>query len=180
MAFEDILKTVAPWLGAALTGPVGLATMAATTIASKLGLSDATVEGVKTALAGATPEQMLALKNSDNDFQLKMKELGFDNLEKMEKIAADDRASARDREVKVGDHTPRNLAYAITTGFFGILFALMFLKLDDSTSVVLNVMLGSLGTAWINVMSYYFGSTAGSARTKELLAGATPTGNVKG
>lgn len=61
----DILKTVAPWLVTALTGGVpGVAAMAASAIADRLGLGDGSVEAVTSALSGqsVTPEQLLALK----------------------------------------------------------------------------------------------------------------------
>ncbi len=179
MSFDSVLKTVAPWLGAAMSGPPGLITMAVSTIGDALGLSDKTMEGVKTALSGATAEDMLKLKEADQGFQLKMQELNFDNLEKMEKIGADDRASARLREVAVGDHTPRNLAYAVTIGFFSVLMVMIFVDIAEKVMTILNIMVGSLGTAWAGVLAYYFGKDSGSSRTKELLAGAPPANIVK-
>ncbi|MGN4114784.1 hypothetical protein ACS0X5_08655, partial [Burkholderia gladioli] len=76
----DILKTVAPWLVTALTGGVpGVAAMAASAIADRLGLGDGSVEAVTSALSGqsVTPEQLLALKQADADFELKMRQAGF-------------------------------------------------------------------------------------------------------
>lgn len=87
MTFNDVLKTVAPWLTTALTsGPVGVAVMAASKIAGALGLGDATVAGVKDALSTITlsGEQRLALQKEEHDFQLAMKRLGYDELKTLE------------------------------------------------------------------------------------------------
>ncbi|WGS45714.1 hypothetical protein LFL97_23690 [Burkholderia sp. JSH-S8] len=82
----DILKAVAPWLVTALTAGVpGVAVMEASTIAEKLGLSDKSVDAVNAALGGQpmTPEQLLALKQADADFELKMRQAGFTHAENM-------------------------------------------------------------------------------------------------
>ena len=172
MDWKAVIGTVAPWIGAALGGPLGSA--AVTAAANALGLSETTENALKTALGGVTPEQMLALKNADQEFQIRMQELGFANAKDMEQLAVDDRSSARQREMAVGDKTVRNLAYAITTGFFGILIALMVVDIQADSKEVLYVMLGSLGTAWTGVIAYYFGSTRGSQMKTELLAKAAP------
>lgn len=80
----DGIKAVLPVIGTALGGPLGLA--AATFIGSKLGISDATVEKVTTALAGMTPEQLATYKQADNDFQVKMTELGYDSVYKLQQL----------------------------------------------------------------------------------------------
>ncbi len=177
MDMTTVLKTVAPWLGTAMGGPLG--GMALGFIADKLGLSEKTEEAVKAALSNADPEQMLLLKTADQDFALKMQALGFTNVENIAKLDNEDRNSARDREIKVGDNTPKILAYATTIGFFGVLSAIMFYDIPSNNEVTMNIMLGSLGTAWAGVMAYYYGANSGSNRTKELLAGATPTVNTK-
>lgn len=104
------------------------------------------------------PEQQIA-------FEAKMAEIEANVRTTLEKIAADDRASARQRETATNDTTPRILAYGITVGFFGVLAYMLGdpLPPNSQTHDVLLVMLGSLGTAWTGIVAYYFGSSAGSA-----------------
>ncbi|MEI6473040.1 MAG: hypothetical protein WCO20_10405, partial [Holophagaceae bacterium] len=106
----------------------------------------------------------------DQAFALQMQKLGFENLQALEAIQAGDRSNARDREVKLQDWTPKSLAVAITLGFFALLVFLMRREPPAGSRDILNIMLGSLGSAWIGVVSYYFGSSAGSARKTELMS----------
>ena len=170
MDFSGLIKTVAPWLGTAIAGPLG--GMAVGAIADALGASAQTTDSIKAALSGATPEQMLALKNADLTFQAKMVELGYANVEKMAELNDADRDSARKREMVVKDITPKLLALVVTLGFFGVLAYMMVLSVPAASRDVLNIMLGSLGTAWISIISYYFGSSSGSDRKTELLSAA--------
>ena len=55
------------------------------------------------------------------------------------------------------------LSLLVTFGFFGVIYALMSWEMPTSSHEVLLVMLGTLGTAWTGCMSYFFGSSAGSA-----------------
>jgi hypothetical protein len=169
MNFRTVIGAVAPWIGTALGGPLG--GMAVDTLGKIFGLSDTSEESLKTALSGATPDQMLALKNADNDFKLKMQELGFKQITDLEKIAADDRDSARKREMTVRDLTPMMLAIGVTVGFFSVLGFMLVNGKPLSGGDALLVMLGALGGAWGSVISYYFGSSAGSAQKSDLLAG---------
>lgn len=66
----------------------------------------------------------------------------------------------------LNDTTARNLAYGMTAGFFVFLFLLCFVRPPDSNLAMLNIVLGSLGTAWVGSMAYYFGATQ-AGRTKE-------------
>jgi hypothetical protein len=111
------------------------------------------------ATAMANPDQLLALKKAEQEFQIKMNEMGLD----LEKIAADDRASARAMQVATKSWIPGVLAVGVSIGFFGLLTMLLLHAPPPSSEKVLDVMTGSLGTAWIMVMGYYFGSSAGSA-----------------
>jgi hypothetical protein len=179
MDWKSVVGKIAPALGTALLGPLSGA--AISVIGNALGLDEHTEESIKNALSGATPDQLLALKKADQDFEKSMAELGIKKTElafgfdkDMEQIAASDRDSARKREISVGDKTARNLAYAITVGFFGILTALMTHSVPPESKEVLYVMLGSLGTAWTGVIAYYFGSTKHAQVTAEMLARAKP------
>lgn len=174
MDWQSLIKTVAPWLGTALGGPLG--GMAVGAIADALGINEKTTDAVKQAISGATPEQMLALKAADQNFAMTMQKMGFEHLESIEKLSNDDRNSARLREVSVRDYTPMVLAATITIGFFGVL-AKMMIGHPVENSDVLNIMLGSLGTSWTGVVAYYFGSSAHSQRKTELLAQANNNDN---
>lgn len=170
MDWKNIVGKVAPYLGAALGGPLG--NVALTAVADALGLSEKTEGAIKQALSGVTPEQVLAIKDAENAFALKMRSLGFAAAKDMESIAAGDRDSARKREVEVKDSTPRNLAYLVTAGYFAIVAALMMGATPTGNKDILFVLLGTLGTAWVGVISYYFGTTASSAVKTALLAKA--------
>jgi len=170
MDFTTILKTVAPWIATAITGPLG--GMAITAAADALGLSDKTMDAVKQAVMGMTPEQALAMKSADQAFSLHMQELGFKQITDLESIAAQDRDSAREMMTATRSWVPAALSGFVTVGYFAILIGLMtgHMKLDDSQAMLL--MLGSLTTAWGVVMAFWFGTTADSGRKTELLAKA--------
>lgn len=164
-AILNLVRTVAPSLASAVGGP--LAGMAVRTISEALlGKPDGTEDELAQAAAKATPEQLLALKKAEQDFAVKMRELDID----LERIANEDRGSARDREVKTRDWTPRLLAGLITLGYFGALFYMLRNGLPQhGGSEAMLVMLGTLGTAWGGVVAYYFGSSAGSKAKDEAL-----------
>ena len=67
---------------------------------------------------------------------------------------------------------PAILAIGVTIGFFGILIGLMTDNVTKSDALLL--MLGSLGTAWTAIVSFYFGSSASSQNKDDLLHRSTP------
>ncbi|MGC0151059.1 hypothetical protein ACPRNU_01190 [Chromobacterium vaccinii] len=161
MDWKQIVATVAPWIGTALGGPLG--GMAVSAVADAIGLPEKTEDAVRQALADATPEQMLAIKQADQQFASRMQELGFQNQQALEAIAAGDRASAREREIKTGDITPRLLAAVVVAGFFAIMALMIFRELPPNGRDSLLVLVGALGAAFGSIIQYYYGSSAGSA-----------------
>lgn len=86
-------------------------------------------------------------------------------------IAADDRKSAREREIAVKDKMPAVLAVLITAGFFGTLGYIIRYGVPQDNSQVLYMMLGTLGSAWVGVVGYYFGTSASSQTKNQIIAG---------
>lgn len=152
---KSVLATVAPLIGTALGGPFG--GLAGSLLSKALGTSDP--KAMEAAITSTDPDILLKLKQADNDFQAQMKTLEISE----EKLTFDDRANARAMQVSTKDSTPRYLAYLITIGFFGTLAYLIIYGKPQTGGDVMLVMVGSLGTAWASIVSYYFGSSTGSA-----------------
>jgi len=89
-----------------------------------------------------------------------------------EELAVQDRKSAREMQTTTRSWIPPLLAIIITVGFFGILVGMMSGKVTSSDALML--LLGSLGTAWTGVISFYFGSSASSQNKDALLHQSTP------
>jgi len=159
----QILRTVAPTVALAVGGPFG--PLASAAISAVLGTPAGDDKAAETALLGATPDQLLALKKAEEDFQLQLEKLGIEK----DKLVFDDIANARAREIAVKDTTPRYMAYLVTIGFFGVLGYLVVEGKPVSGGDVMLVMVGSLGTAWTGIVAYYFGSSAGSAAKTDAL-----------
>jgi len=154
----NLVRTVAPSIATAVGGPLaGMATRAISE--ALLGKPDGTEDELIEAGKNVTPEQLLALKQAEQDFVVRMRELDVD----LERISNQDRDSARNREIQLKDITPKVLAAIITLGYFGVLFWMLNHGLpNNGGSEAMLVMLGTLGTAWGGVVAYYFGSSAGS------------------
>jgi len=181
MDWKDVATAVgraAPLLGTLVGGPAG--SVVGGLIASVLGTANDS-DSVAQALTN-NPDALLKLKQLESDERVRLQSMAMahaDNLVAAETAGiqadADDRKSARDREVSAKDSaTPRVLAFTITIGFFAVLGYLLVAGKPPVGGDAMLVMLGSLGTAWTGVVTYYFGSTANSHRKTELLAQSTP------
>jgi hypothetical protein len=168
MDWKDIAGAVgkaAPILGTLLGGPAGGAVGGL--IASALGTGNDPAE-VQAALAN--PDAAIKLREVEARRQVELEALAVDMAKAELAASTADRASAREREVKTGDTlTPRTLAMLVTVGFFGVLAWLLSYGKPDTGGDALLVMLGALGGAWASIISYYFGSSAGSAAKTEIL-----------
>ncbi len=74
----DVIKSVLPWIGTALGGPLG--GVAADVVGKVLGVQDSTVESIKATLSGMPPEQLLKFKTAELEVQLRMQEIGFKSV----------------------------------------------------------------------------------------------------
>jgi hypothetical protein len=161
------LSQIAPGIATALGGP--LAGLAVTAISKALGIDEKDVQN--TIESGKlTSDQLASIKQAEIELQKQANELGLD----FEKLATDDRKSAREMQVATKSYIPAILAIGVTVGFFGILVGLMTDNVTKSDALLL--MLGSLGTAWTAIVSFYFGSSAHSEKQTDMLHRSTPIG----
>lgn len=160
MDFTKLLSTIAPWIGTALGGPLG--GMAVTAAANALGLGEKTTDAIKQALGGATPEQMLALKEADQTFALQMQALGFQNIKDLETIAANDRASARAMQMENKSRMPAAITCGILTSFIGTAIALFFIPIPDPNRDQIIFMLGQLSGFSGSAIAFWLGTTRSS------------------
>ena len=161
----DWLKSIAPTIFTALGGPLG--GLAYEAVSKVMGVSQ---DDAKTMLESGklTADQIASVQQAEIALKAKAQELGLD----FEKLAVEDRASARQMQSATHSWIPPFLAVGITVGFFGILYALMSDRVTKSDELM--IMLGSLSTAWTGVIAFYFGSSAGSQRKDELIHNSTP------
>lgn len=159
----QVLRTVAPTLALAVGGPFG--PLASAALSAALGTSKGDDKAAETALLTATPDQLLALTKENDAFQVQMKQLGIDE----QKLVFDDIANARAMQVSTHDTTPKYLAYLITFGFFATLGYLIVYGKPQAGGDVMLVMVGSLGTAWASIVSFFYGSSAGSAAKTDVI-----------
>ena len=142
--------------------PIALLSAVAPTIAKMIGtkLENVAQTKIKEALGvDIIPD---AMSSEDLD---KLKKAEDEMLLELYKLDVMDRDSAR--KLALNDNTPRVLAYLITFGFFGMLLVINFLP--EANQSILNIMIGSLGTAWVSIVNYYFGSSLGSRNKNDLL-----------
>jgi hypothetical protein len=157
-----ILKGVAPMLATAVAGPAGGAAVG--WIASKLGIDDATVEGVTQALTG-NPEMALKLKELDLEYA---------------KLEAADRDSARKAYAAVATSEyatklDKLVVPVLALGVVGLAFlligVLMFVNTPGDQQQIIIFALGFITSAAGQVLSFYFGSSQGSKDTAKEIEG---------
>ncbi len=162
--WKSLVSSIAPTLATAFGGPLAGAAVSAVAKAV-LGKDDATDDEIGKALQSATPEALAAIRKADQDFAARMKELDIN----LEEISAKDRDSARSREVNAHDSwTPRALASVVVLGF--VLAGKV--NISGEAGVLIGSLVGYVSAKADQVVSYYFGSSAGSAAKTNLLAKA--------
>jgi len=166
MAFDwkAVVSAVAPVLGSVVGGPLG--GIAVKTIADALGLSDHTEEAISAAISGAKPDDLLKLKQADQQFAKDMRALDID----LERIASGDRESARDMQVQTRSKMPAVLTVLVTLGYFGVLGWMLYDPEPIKESGPLLLLLGALSSTWGMACAFWFGTTSSSQQKNQLLA----------
>lgn len=158
---KQIISTVAPMLGTVLGGPLG--GLAGNALAQALGTTDPKAQ--EAAIVAGNPDTLLKLKQAEDAVKEHLRQMDIDE----EKLSFDDTANARAMQVATHDSTPKYLAYLITFGFFATLGYLIVYGKPQAGGDVMLVMVGSLGTAWASIVSFFYGSSAGSAAKTDVI-----------
>lgn len=147
---KNLVSTVAPALGSALGSPLGGA--AISMIADKLGVPN-NQKAVEKAIRQATPDEMLKLKEADNEFEIKMKELDVD----VYRLETEDIQDARKNFSN--DWTSKLLGFITLGGFMGYIFLVTLQPPEQNSEALINLVLGYLGGLASAVISFYFGAS---------------------
>ncbi|VAW61692.1 hypothetical protein MNBD_GAMMA08-70 [hydrothermal vent metagenome] len=155
MDWKGLVGSVAPILGGSLGGPFGA--MAGKWLAGQMGVDESELE---TTVTNATPDTMLKIKELDNSFKVEMAKLGLDE----KKLHADDRASARVMASKTTLLPQMIISCIFMLGFVAILIYVFSSKepLPDGIKDMANYLLGILSAGIVQIMNFFFGSSAGS------------------
>ena len=163
-----IIGAVAPTIATALGGP--LAGMATKFVSNALfGHQDGTADDIQTALLNPSADQLAALKKIDADFKTQMKQLDID----LDRIAADDRNSARQMQIGTQSKIPAILA-TIIIGGFAVIIAMRVMGVQVSSDPMISDLVTTLRDGVILVLSFYFGSSSGSQQKDHLLYNSAP------
>jgi len=172
MNWLDTLKSLAPTVASAFLGPLG--GIAVSAVGGLLGVSDATQEKIAEVIKTGqlTPEQIGKLKELELEYQENEKERGFRYAE----LAFKDRDSARKANVEGGTQKPlfwlSMVLLAVTLGCEAVV---LFHGLPaDTPDIVVGRVLGLMDSVALMVLSYWYGTSNGSAQKSELLAHSPP------
>ena len=163
----NTLKTIAPWIAGTFGTPA--AGVAVQALCSVFGgdSKSATPDSLQAALAGATPDQLLALKTADLKHAEFMQQLGYQHIEALLQSQTADRDSARKREMTVKDKVPAALAIFAVACFISLIIAVMRgVSIDAGMKDTFLILVGAAIAVFKDVYGYYFGSSAGS-KTKD-------------
>ena len=157
-SITGVLGAVAPSIAQSLTGPLG--SVAITALSKVLSTDDKPVEPTEESIAQAlqhpTPEQLLAVKQAEQAFEVQMRELDVDLV----KLRNQDTQSARSAFGR--DWTPKVFALLILLGFFGFVFYIVAIDTwNREMEPLLNIILGGLLANLASVVSFFYGSSHG-------------------
>lgn len=180
----NVVEKLAPTIGTCIGGPlVGGALSALESVFGLTPKPDTTTDDRQTAIAaaisGATPEQLAAMRKADQDYAVAMAQAGFKDTETLASLKVQDTVSARDMQTANKSAVPAWLTFVITVGFFGLLIGLFCVPVPDASKALIYSATGTLGTVWLVVVHFWFGSTSDTGQVNDLLAKSVPAGVQK-
>lgn len=179
--FKKTLPHMALAVASGIPGPVGaVAQIINTVIPQPAGAAPIPAEpsAINSAVEGATPDQLTAMRAKDQDFAVQMKQLGIQEVSDWESFVAEDRASARQMQVATRSWMPSILAYGAVLTLMGCIYMLGFRTLPQTGHDALMLLLGGVIAIVKDVYGYVFGGSAGESEKTTALA-SIAAGNGK-
>ncbi len=162
--FKDVVSSVLPFIGSLIGGPFGgkAASMLAEVIT---GNSSSSEEEIMAKITNANPELIAKLRRIDIDFKKHIIDADIETIQ----ISALDRANARKKEIMTSDKMPAILSLILSASMISIIATLMFHSMPEESRQVVNILTGSVGTAWLQSVTYYFGTNKSSQNKTEMI-----------
>jgi hypothetical protein len=159
---KSLVGTVAPTLGTALGGPLG--GMAGQFLADTLGVPK---ENLEETVLNANPDTMLKIKEADQAFKLKMKELDITE----EQLHAKDRDSARNLAIKTSIYPQIVQSVMYDIGFIlAVIFVFTYVgEFTKTQENIIMFLLGILSAGLVQVNNFWFGSSSGSKEKTNIM-----------
>ena len=164
----DWLKSIAPTIATAMGGP--LAGMAVEAISKAIGVDPNEVQNTINS-GKMTADQIASLQTAEIALKARAQEMGLD----FEKLAVADRASARQMQMTTGSFVPPLLSVLVVVAWATIQYFLLTHVIDPTMRELVARVLGTLDGALMLVLSFYFGSSAGSQAKDTMLHQSSPT-----
>jgi hypothetical protein len=168
---NDFLMSVAPTIASALLGPLGGVAVAG--LGKVFGIDNATTKDITKAIESGklTPDQLADIQKLELQFKNDEAERGF----KYSELEFKDRDSARNLAVQTHSITPSLLTWLVVALVLTAEGLMLFNVVPPGADpIILGRILGTMDSALIMVLSFWFGSNSNSQRKTELLAQANP------
>ena len=162
------LESIAPTIATAMGGP--LAGMAVEAISKAIGVDPSEVQNTINS-GKMTADQIASLQTAEIALKARAQEMGLD----FEKLAVADRASARQMQMTTGSFVPPLLSVLVVVAWATIQYYLLTHVIDPTMRELVARVLGTLDGALMLVLSFYFGSSAGSQAKDTMLHQSSPT-----
>ena len=155
MKLGGLLKSLAPTIASAAGGP--MAGMAVKMAASKLGLPENTTANEIEDLIERQPERAVALKQAEEDFKNRIREMEID-LESF-KTEVEDRKDAR--ENFSSDWTPKIFSILCLLLYGGFVMIVTLMPHDQNDETIISLVLGQLSGILGTAAAFFYGGSSG-------------------
>lgn len=162
-----ILAQAAPTIATMIGGP--LAGQGVRALEGLFGLNPTgDANAVQTAILGATPEQLVQMRQLDNDLKAKLLDAGI----QIEHIDAEDRNSARNLAIQTKSIVPALLSFLICGMACATSYVVLAGKVEASSTLAAGMtgtVIGYVFSELKQVTTYWFGSSRSSENKNEMI-----------